>query len=64
MRNRDSIAADLDVEIEIISGPWSHRTSYGSNMDHRHTQNFADLGSTEHSVENHEMRNRESSFFA
>jgi hypothetical protein len=25
-------------------------------------QNFADLGSTEHSVEIHEMRNRESTF--
>jgi hypothetical protein len=26
-------------------------------------QNFTDLGSTEHSVENHEMRNREKRFF-
>jgi hypothetical protein len=50
MRNRDSIAA---VESR-------------SDLDHRiighvaSNQNFADLGSTEHNVEIHEMRNHKS----
>jgi hypothetical protein len=50
MRNHDSIAA---VESR-------------SDLDHRiigyvsSDQNFVDLGSTEHSVEIHEMRNRKS----
>jgi hypothetical protein len=50
MRNRDSIAAvesRSDLDHRIIGHVASDR-------------NFADLGSTEHSVEIHEMRNRKS----
>jgi hypothetical protein len=50
MQNHDSIAAvesRSDLDHQIIGHVASNR-------------NFADLGSTEHSVEIHEMRNRKS----
>jgi hypothetical protein len=50
MRNRNSIAA-IESRSDLDHGIIGHVAS---------DQNFADLGSTEHSVENHEMRNRES----
>ena len=53
MRNRDSIAtvqSRSDMDHGIIGHVASNRI-------------FVDLGSTEHSVENHEMRIRESDFF-
>jgi hypothetical protein len=51
-RNRDSIVA-IESRSVLDHGIIKHVES---------DQNFADLGSTEHSVENHEMRNRESTF--
>jgi hypothetical protein len=51
-RNRDSIAA-IESRSDLDHGIIGHVAS---------DQNFADLGSTEHSVEIHEMRNRESAF--
>ena len=50
MRNHDSIAA-IESRSDLDHGIIGHVAS---------DRNFADLGSTEHSVENHEMRNRES----
>jgi hypothetical protein len=51
-RNHDSIVA-VESRTYIDHGIIGHVAS---------DQNFVDLGSTEHSVENQEMRNRESAF--
>ena len=51
-RNRDSIVV-IESRSDLDHGIIGHVAS---------DQNFADLGSTEHSVENHEMTNRESAF--
>jgi hypothetical protein len=48
MRNHDSIVA-VESRLDLDHGIIGHVAS---------DQNFIDLGSTEHSVENHEMRNR------
>ena len=52
LRNRDSIVA-IESRLDLDHGITGHVAS---------DQNFADLGSTEHNVENHEMRNHESTF--
>jgi hypothetical protein len=49
-RNHDSII-DIESRSDLDHGIIGHVAS---------DQNFTDLGSTEHSVENHEMRNHES----
>jgi hypothetical protein len=51
-RNCDSIVA-VESRLDLDHGITGHVAS---------DQNFVDLGSTEHSVENREMRNRESAF--